>query len=72
MDKAVFEEKATILKEKYKAVCQSQGKHWSGIWRNSYDEAYNDARTHRDSSPSHKFHDIKIRKKVSYETSLIS
>ncbi len=65
MKKVDFLKKAKIVSKKYRAECLSNNRHWKGVWRDSYAEAFNDADKHRYApGGKNQFHEIIIVEKV--------
>ena len=57
MKKEVFNLEFKEVSVEYRAVCHSNNKHWKGVWRQSYSEAFNDGDKHRQVN---QFHDVRI------------
>jgi hypothetical protein len=66
-----FNLKAVEISKKYRAICYENNRHWKGVWRNSYTEAFNDADLHRYGNHGvNQFHDVKIVEQVYSEASI--
>jgi hypothetical protein len=62
-----FINKAQIVSKEYRAVCKTNNRHWIGVWRKTYSEAFNDGDKHRQGNP---FHEICIIEKVYSEANI--
>lgn len=56
-----FINKAQIVSKEYRAVCNTNNRHWKGAWRKTYSEAFNDSDKHRYGNP---FHEISFIERV--------
>ncbi len=60
-----FTNKAQAYSKEYRAECHSKNRHWKGVWRKSYVEAFNDGDKHRyGNNGNNQYHDIIIIEKV--------
>jgi len=61
MKQAEFESSSKVISKDYRAICYTSNRHWTGTWRKSYSDAFDDADNHRyGNNGINQFHDVRI------------